>query len=145
MTFHLLKAFISDSWMDFSCTYTPHRKWKRIFYDICLMLYLIFIGARLESTHVNIITSLRGHLLLVKPPYFLYRNNRLCVQRLLMVAKNDIKLKRSYCQLCSSLVFLVATGILRETFYITKPESRYSTMSNTVYIIRQGMMLLLPN
>lgn len=25
---------------------------KGIFYDICLTLYLIFIGARLESTHV---------------------------------------------------------------------------------------------
>lgn len=26
---------------------------KGIFYDICLMLYLIFIGPRLESTHVK--------------------------------------------------------------------------------------------
>lgn len=50
---------------------------KGIFYDISLMLYLICTGARLESTHVKIITSLRGHLLLVKPPYFLWRNKML--------------------------------------------------------------------
>lgn len=31
---------------------------KGIFYDICLMLCLIFIGVRLESVHVKIITSL---------------------------------------------------------------------------------------
>ena len=39
--------------MDFSLLIHHIGSEKGIFYDICLMLYLIFIGARLESTHVK--------------------------------------------------------------------------------------------